>query len=71
MTAVNWRFPKVGLHTCSGTAAGRPGPLRRIGAPIVEGAKAQRHAVTRGTGGGLAWPALLRRLNRLDPGYLC
>jgi len=45
------------------------GPLRRIGAPIIEGAKAQWSAVTRGTGAGLVWPALLRRLDRLDPGY--
>ena len=45
--------------------------FRRLAGPIVEGAKAQWNAVTRGTGGGLAWPALLRRLNRLDPGYLC
>jgi hypothetical protein len=25
--------------------------------------------VTRGMGGSLAWPALLRKLDRLDPGY--
>jgi ribulose-5-phosphate 4-epimerase/fuculose-1-phosphate aldolase len=45
------------------------GRLRRIGDPILEGAQAQWDAVTRGTGGGLAWPALLRRLDRIDPGY--
>ncbi len=45
------------------------GPLRRIGTPILEGAQAQWDAVTRGTGGGLAWPALLRRLDAIDPGY--
>ncbi|HLS54949.1 MAG TPA: class II aldolase/adducin family protein [Zeimonas sp.] len=45
------------------------GPLRRIGAPIIEGAKAQWSAVTHGAGAGLVWPALLRRLDRLDPGY--
>jgi ribulose-5-phosphate 4-epimerase/fuculose-1-phosphate aldolase len=45
------------------------GPLRRIGAGILDGAQAQWDAVTRGTGGGLAWPALLRRLDRTDPGY--
>lgn len=44
-------------------------PLRRIGASILEGAPAQWEAVTRGTGGGLAWPALLRRLDAIDPGY--
>jgi hypothetical protein len=25
--------------------------------------------VTRGAGGGIAWPGLLRKLDRLDPGY--
>ena len=45
------------------------GPLRHIGAPILEGAQAQWEAVTRGTGGGLAWPALLRRLDRTDRSY--
>jgi hypothetical protein len=45
------------------------GRLLRIGEPILEGAQAQWDAVTRGTGGGLAWPALLRRLDRIDPGY--
>ncbi len=45
------------------------GPLRRIGAPILEGAQTQWDAVTRGTGGGLAWPALLRRLERTDRSY--
>jgi ribulose-5-phosphate 4-epimerase/fuculose-1-phosphate aldolase len=44
-------------------------PLTRIAAPIVEGAEAQWDKVTRGTGGGLAWPALLRRLDRTDPSY--
>ncbi|MCZ7561368.1 MAG: class II aldolase/adducin family protein [Burkholderiaceae bacterium] len=50
-------------------AQGCGGTLRRIGAPILEGAPAQWDAVTRGTGGGLAWPALLRRLDAIEPGY--
>lgn len=29
--------------------------------------RAQGKAVTKGLGGMLAWPALLRRLDRLDP----
>jgi ribulose-5-phosphate 4-epimerase/fuculose-1-phosphate aldolase len=45
------------------------GVLRSIGPSIVAGAQSQWDAVTRGTGGGLAWPALLRRLDREDPGY--
>lgn len=44
-------------------------PLRRISQTIVDGAPAQWEQVTRGTGGGLAWPALLRKLDRADPSY--
>jgi ribulose-5-phosphate 4-epimerase/fuculose-1-phosphate aldolase len=43
--------------------------VRRIPAPIVEGAQAQWDRVTRGAGGDLAWPALLRKLDRENPGY--
>lgn len=43
--------------------------LRRIGPAIIDGAPAQWEKVTRGAGGGLAWPALLRKLDRLNPGY--
>jgi ribulose-5-phosphate 4-epimerase/fuculose-1-phosphate aldolase len=43
--------------------------LRRIGTPILDGAQSQWDKVTRGSGGGLAWPALLRRLDRVNPGY--
>jgi ribulose-5-phosphate 4-epimerase/fuculose-1-phosphate aldolase len=44
-------------------------PLRRIGTAIVDGAQEQWERVTHGAGGGLAWPALLRRLDRRNPGY--
>lgn len=44
-------------------------PLRPIPQAIVERAPAQMQAVTRGSGGALAWPALLRRLDRLEPGW--
>ncbi len=43
--------------------------LRRIGPSILDGAQEQWEKVTRGAGGGLAWPALLRRLDRINPGY--
>ena len=43
--------------------------LRHIAAPIVDGAPVQWENVTRGAGGGLAWPALLRKLNKSDPSY--
>jgi len=43
--------------------------VRRISDAIVAGAPEQWEKVTRGAGGGLAWPALLRRLDRVNPGY--
>ena len=36
---------------------------------VLDGVKANIAAVTKGLGGGLAWPALLRRLDRVNPGY--
>jgi len=45
------------------------GRLRRIGDPIVEGAGEQWRKVTHGSGGALAWPALLRRLDTTDAAY--
>jgi ribulose-5-phosphate 4-epimerase/fuculose-1-phosphate aldolase len=44
-------------------------PLVTLPLPIVEGGDAQFSQVLRGTGGGLAWPALLRKLDRLDATY--
>lgn len=43
--------------------------LVRIDPRIIAGATAQAKQVTRGAGGGLAWPALLRKLDRVNPGY--
>ena len=45
------------------------GKLVHINPQIVDGAQAQWQQVTKGAGGGLAWPALLRKLDRLDPSY--
>lgn len=45
------------------------GQLIRIGQAIVDGAEEQWQRVTHGAGGGLAWPALLRKLDRIDPSY--
>jgi len=36
---------------------------------IIAGAQAMAKQVTRGAGAALAWPGLLRKLDRLDPGY--
>ena len=42
------------------------GELIRIPQPIIDGAKAQGKAVTKGLGGNLAWPGLMRKLDRID-----
>ncbi|MGO9418333.1 class II aldolase/adducin family protein [Roseiarcus sp.] len=45
------------------------GTLIPIPQPILDGARAQSAEVTRGLGGALAWPGILRKLDRLDPSY--
>jgi ribulose-5-phosphate 4-epimerase/fuculose-1-phosphate aldolase len=45
------------------------GELVRIDPRIIAGAQAQARQVTRNAGGALAWPALLRQLEREDPRY--
>lgn len=44
-------------------------PLRPIDPRIIDNAMAQARTVTKSQGGLLAWPALLRKLDRSDPGY--
>jgi hypothetical protein len=48
--------------------AGGP-DLVTIDPRIIAGAQAQAKQVTKGAGGALAWPALLRKLDRVNPGY--
>jgi len=43
--------------------------LNQINPAIVDGIKAQVEAVTKGMGGALAWPALLRKLDRRDTSF--
>ena len=43
--------------------------LVQVPAPIVDGIKAQVEMVTRGLGGQIAWPALLRKLDRSDTSF--
>jgi len=45
------------------------GDLIHVDPRIIAGATAQAKQVTRGAGGALAWPALLRKLDRVNPGY--
>jgi len=43
--------------------------LLHIPAPILAGIRAASAKVTRGLGGALVWPGLLRKLDRANPGY--
>lgn len=46
------------------------GELIPVNPAIIAGAQAQSREVTKGMGAGaLNWPGLLRRLDRIDPGY--
>ncbi len=45
------------------------GALIPIARPVLDGAAEQAKQATRGLGGGLAWPGLLRMLDREPPGY--
>ena len=46
------------------------GELIPVDPAIIAGAQQQAKTVTRGVGAGaLTWPGLLRRLDRIDPGY--
>lgn len=43
--------------------------LVEISKPILDGIEAQVKVVTKGLGGNLVWPGLLRKLDRIDPSY--
>lgn len=45
------------------------GELVEVPDPVVAGIQAQADEVTRGLGGALVWPALLRKLDRKDPSF--
>jgi ribulose-5-phosphate 4-epimerase/fuculose-1-phosphate aldolase len=45
------------------------GQLVPVSPQIIETAQAQARAVTRSAGGAMAWPGLLRKLERLDASY--
>ncbi len=45
------------------------GELIRVVQPIIHGMQKASQQVTRGLGAHLAWPGLLRRLDRRNPGY--
>ncbi len=43
--------------------------LVQVPKPIVEGIQAQAEQATKGLGGSLAWPGLLRKLDRIDASF--
>ncbi len=45
------------------------GEVIRVPDAVLAGMAAQAQAATRGLGGQLAWPGLLRKLDRVDPSY--
>ncbi|WP_088285327.1 class II aldolase/adducin family protein [Ideonella sp. A 288] len=45
------------------------GPLHQVDPRIVEGLGAVMKVATAGMGANIAWPALLRKLDRTDPGF--
>ena len=45
------------------------GELVHIPQPILDGVQAQAEQVTKGLGGSLIWPGLLRKLDRRDPSF--
>jgi ribulose-5-phosphate 4-epimerase/fuculose-1-phosphate aldolase len=50
-------------------AQGSGAVLRHVDPKILGGVKQNVKMVTKGMGGSLAWPALLRKLDRENPGY--
>ena len=47
------------------------GELIPVHPEIISTARQQSAQATRGLGGALVWPGLLRRLDRQSPGYDC
>jgi ribulose-5-phosphate 4-epimerase/fuculose-1-phosphate aldolase len=45
------------------------GELVRVPGSVVEGIQSQLEHVTKGMGGALVWPGLLRKLDRRDPTF--
>lgn len=50
-------------------AQGNGAELVMVTAEVMETVPGYVKAVTRGAGSGLTWPALLRKMDRVDPGY--
>lgn len=61
------RTCEIQVAALAGSGAG--GKLIEVDPRIVGGVKANVQAVTKGMMGALAWPGLLRKLDRVSPGY--
>ena len=58
------------VHSLNGVAvSAQKNGVLPISQAIIDGALEQARQVTKGLGGRLAWPGLLRRLDRRFPGY--
>ncbi len=56
-------------RACEIQVRAQAAPVTEVDPRIVAGVKANVAMVTKGMGGQIAWPALLRKLDRTDPGY--
>ncbi len=56
-------------RACEIQVRAQAAPLVEVDSRIVAGVKANVEKVTKGLGGQIAWPALLRKLDRQDPSY--
>jgi ribulose-5-phosphate 4-epimerase/fuculose-1-phosphate aldolase len=61
------RTCEIQVAALAGNGAGDK--LIEVNPKIVSGVKANVQVVTKGMMGGLAWPGLLRKLDRVSPGY--
>jgi ribulose-5-phosphate 4-epimerase/fuculose-1-phosphate aldolase len=61
------RTCEIQVAALAGNGAGDK--LIHVDPKIVDGVKANVQIVTKGMMGGLAWPGLLRKLDRTNPGY--
>jgi ribulose-5-phosphate 4-epimerase/fuculose-1-phosphate aldolase len=50
-------------------SGGGSGALLRVDERVLAGVRDAARSVTKGLGGALAWPGLLRKLDRVNPGY--
>jgi ribulose-5-phosphate 4-epimerase/fuculose-1-phosphate aldolase len=57
------------VQVAAQAGASSAGGLVRVDERVLAGVREASRAVTKGLGGALAWPGLLRKLDRVSPGY--